>query len=203
MAKLAYDDFKHEYRLDGNVISGVTSCISSIPEDLLLNSAFIRKTHIGSLVHTVCDTIKQGEHVEIDSLGEEVKPYVEGYLKFRKEAGYTVLGSEVRVFSEKYRYGGCVDDISLNPAGRLAIMDIKTASIVSPTTKLQLAAYAGAVDEMGNMSRMGHGRVRERSCIWLLGDGDYKIIHYKAKEDFKVFLCHLTVNNWKRKEGLK
>jgi hypothetical protein len=198
---ISFDDFKHEYRLNGRPVPSVTRVISNISEDLLLNSNFIRKTAIGTLVHQICDKIKADEAVDFDSMGEEIKPYVMGYLKFREQVPYRLVDSEMRVFSKKYSYAGTVDDIYLNDKGQLAVLDIKTSSVISPTTKLQTAAYAHAIDEMKVFEQ--HGKVKERGCIWLLGNGDYKLVNFVGKEDFQVFLCHLTVFNWRQKEGVK
>lgn len=197
---IEFDEAQHEYKLDGRPVPSVTRVISNVPEDLLLNSAFIRKTAIGTMVHKICDKLKEGAEIDYSAIGEEIKPYVDGYLKFLDQSGYRLVGTEERVFSKKYKYAGTVDDIRINPKGQLAILDIKTSTVVSPTTKLQTAAYAAAIDEMGTYKE--YGLVKERGCIWLTGDGNYRLLRYMEPGDFNVFLCHLTVHNWKRQEGL-
>lgn len=197
---LTFDEVRHEYLLGGKPVPSVTKIISNISEDLMLSTPFIRKTAIGTNVHKVCEMINNGEKINVAALSEDIRPYVNGYIKFLQTAGYTVEVSEMRVFSAKYRFAGTLDIMATGPKGVKTIMDIKTSAIVSPTTALQLSAYEHCYREMNKLPAK---EKMDRVCIWLTGDDNYELIHYKEVNDWNVFLCKLVSFNWDRKVGLK
>lgn len=207
-----FDTFLHEYKINGKKVPGVTSTINCIPDDLLYNSNFRRKGEIGTATHTLAHELKTFKKIKSKKLlTSDVTPYFDGYVKFTKESGFKNLMSEVRVGSRVWGYGGTIDDLALSPRGKLALLDIKVSAVPSPTTALQTAAYAAAVDEMikykveplvSALVDVAGEKVRERWCIWLTGDGKYKLIQYKNKSDINVFLGALAFRNWKIKNGL-
>jgi hypothetical protein len=93
-----------------------------------------------------------------------------------------------------------MDILAENSKGKKVVMDIKTSAVVSPTTALQLAAYEYCYREMEDTPTK---EKIDRVCIWLTGDDNYKLVHYKDPGDFHVFLCKLISLNWDRKMGLK
>lgn len=205
---LEFDEVSHRYLLDGRPVPSVTRVISNINEDLMLSTPFMRKTAIGTNVHKICEMINNGERVNISALGEDIRPYVEGYNSFLLKEKYQVIASELRVFSPKFRFAGTLDILARGPKG-LALMDIKTSAIVSPITALQLAAYQHCVEEMTAKEEIfgadigKKARIKERVCIWLTGDGEYELVHYKDPGDWNTFLCKLVSFNWDKKMGLK
>lgn len=210
MINIGFDSFNHKYTINGQEALGVTSTINSIPPEMLYNSHFIRKGQIGTIVHTLAHELKTFGKVKSKKLlTNDTAPYFEGYQKFFKEAGFRVLLSEVMVGSLVWGYCGTVDDISLTPKDRVAVMDIKTSGIVSPTTALQTAGYALAADEMVSkgveplFTALAGKKVFERYSIWLTGDGDYKLIQYRDKGDIRVFLSALTFRQWKIRNGME
>lgn len=202
-SRLTFDEMAHRYLLDGKPVPSVTKVISNISEDLMLSTPFIRKTAIGTATHKVCEKINLLEKVNVSALSEDVRPYVEGYHKFYESGKYSIVASEMRVFSTKYRFAGTLDILAKNKKGQYAIMDIKTSAMVSPTAMLQMAAYGQALEEMGITDEHGKPiKIKERVVIWLTGDGEYELVYYKDPGDWNTFLCHLVVHNWKRKNGL-
>lgn len=197
---LTFDEVRHAYLLDGKPVPSVTKIISNVTEDMMMSNSFIKAGVRGTTVHSICEKINLGEKVNIEQLPEDIDRYVQGYLSFVQGSGYSVTHSEMRVFSAKYRFAGTLDILARNKKGDLALMDIKTSAIVSPTTALQLAAYKMAVEEMGVL---GKEKIKERACIWLTGDNSYELIHYKDPGDSNVFICKLVSHNWDRKVGLR
>jgi hypothetical protein len=209
---IIFDADKHEYTIDGKKALGVTSTINSIPEDLMFNSAFIRKGEIGSAVHEFCHEIKCKGKKAIADIRKKAKkhhlpvmPYLEGYIKYYLETSFHVVLSEVPVGSSIWGFGGTVDDLSISPRSNLAVMDIKTTSEVSPITALQTAGYGIAVDEMIKYKvnpvydAFKGMKVKERWCIWLDGEGGYKLVPFRDKNDLNVFLCAVSFRAWKIK----
>jgi hypothetical protein len=204
---LKFDENVHEYKLNGKIVPSVTKAINNIPEDLRFNSAFIRKQRIGTEVHLLAHQLKKREKLSKDLLTDDNIPYFEGYKKFHKEGGFVLLHSEVRVFSKLYNYAGTVDDVALSQKEKLCVMDIKCTAELSPTTGLQTGGYAIAIDEMIRAKNeifidLASRKVQERWCIWLTGDGNYKLIPYRNKDDYNVFLCAMTYLHWQQKNKL-
>lgn len=60
----------------------------------------------GTKVHDYAEADLRGEHPDIP---EEVRPYVDGYLKFRSEHTPEFLHTEISIINQKYGYGGAAD----------------------------------------------------------------------------------------------
>lgn len=63
----------------------------------------------------------------------------ENYAEWRRQTQLTPVRSEIRLISEKHRFGGTLDALLIG--GRLALGDWKTSSAVYTDHLLQLAAY--------------------------------------------------------------
>lgn len=196
---LVFNTDKHEYVLNGTPVPSVTRVISNITEDMMFNSSFIKAGVRGTAVHKVCEDINNGVKVNFEALGEDIRAYVDGYRAFLAKEAYSVISSELRVYSEKYRFAGTVDIVARDGRGQLAIMDIKTSAMVSPTTALQLAAYEHCYREMNGISPK---KTIRRTVIWLTGDGEYTLGHYIDPTDWNIYLSHLAVYNWRKRNGL-
>lgn len=204
MERLQFDEIAHRYLLDGKPVPSVTKIVSNISEDMMLSAPFIRKTVLGTNVHKVCEKMNNNEKVNISALSEDMRPYVEGYSNFLGSGDYSVICSEMRVFSHRYRYAGTLDILAKNKKDQWCIMDIKTSALVSPTAALQMAAYAQAVEEMGVVDDLGlKVRIKDRVVIWLTGDGKYDLVHFKDGGDWNIFMCKLASHNWDVRNGLK
>lgn len=201
MPVLTFDDFHHKYMLDGKPLPSVTSVISNVTEDLLLNSNFIRAGARGTIVHGICEKLNNGEKVNLSELPEDINRYVQGYISFLNSGDYHVTHSEIRVYSVKYRYAGTVDIIGKNRKGQDVVMDIKTSAMVSPTASLQMAAYGHAIEEMRLLGPKT--KIKERVVIWLTGDGNYQLVPYKDPTDMNTFVCKLVSFNWDKKNGMR
>ena len=197
-----FDEKAHKYHMYGQVVPSVTKVISSLPPDLLMNSAFIRKTQIGTDTHTMAEYYVD-EHMGWGEVPEpdfnpvalmDMGPYVAGVRKFLEREKYTFVSTELRVHSELYKTAGTLDILAINSKGHLVLMDWKTVTKLSPTVGLQLAAYAKFYWEMfGKLTKV---KVKHREAIWLTGDGDYKIVPYKNPDDESVFMCKLISHQW-------
>lgn len=198
-----FDEREHKYYMHGQLVPSVTKVISTIPPDLLMNSAFIRKTQIGTDTHSVAEFAIDG-HMGWGEVPEpdlspiawaDAQPYIDGVLRFIKESGYIFVASELRVHSELYKVAGTMDFLAICPdTGKLVLGDFKTVAKLSPTVGLQLSAYSRFYWEMfGKLTKV---RVKRREAIWLRGDGDYDIVPYKDPADENVFMCKLVSHQW-------
>jgi len=203
---LQFDEVQHRYTLNGKPLPSVTSVISTVSADSILSNNFKMAGIRGTAVHSVCDKLNRNEQVNISSLDQDIDRYVQGYILFLQAGLYEVTHSEIRVYSPTKHYAGTVDIIAKDKKGNHVVMDIKTSALVSPTASLQMAAYAGAIEELAKLGEIPdlpkNIKIKERVVIWLTGDGKYQLVKYKDPNDYSVFVCHLVCHNWRRKHDI-
>lgn len=98
-----------------------------------------------------------------------------------------VLHTELSLVSQTYRYGGTMDLVAQDEAGRVHIIDFKTGKDVYKEMLLQLAAY-------GHLYQENHGPVEMVYSLLRWGrQGDFHHHHYTnlnlAWEGFEHALC--------------
>jgi len=203
---LVFDEVQHRYTLDGKPLPSVTSVISTATADSILSNNFKAAGIRGTAVHKVCEKLNLGEQVNISALDEDIRRYVDGYNLFLQNGAYQVTHSEQRIYSPTRYYAGTVDIIAKDKKGNYVVMDIKTSALVSPTASLQMAGYAGAIEELVKLGQIPdipkNAKIKERIVIWLTGDGKYQLVKYKDPNDYSVFICHLVCYNWRRKHDI-
>ena len=149
MMKLTFNQERHEYQLNGNIVPAVTQITSSlidlsaIPQDVLEH-----KRQIGTALHKAIE-LHLADDLVLDSVAEQVRPYFDAFLKFMADTGFKPRNSEYRVASEIYQYAGTLD-MDGYMKGKLSVVDFKTTSVLHPATALQTAAYLQAANETGD-----------------------------------------------------
>ena len=150
---VTFDRQRHEYVLDGNLLSGITPIIAwmfpdtyrGIPQSVLDNAK-----EYGTMIHAKIEMADQMGIVDNDS--------VRDYMALKETKGLKTLCNEYLVSDERYVASSIdvvFDDDSLG--------DIKTTSKVHvPNVTLQLSFYAWLY-EMQNPGR----QVNKLYCIWL------------------------------------
>jgi hypothetical protein len=98
---------------------------------------------IGNVVHSIAEKISNNQSVDLNSLGDDVRPYVESFIRFVDEWKPKFIETEAFVASRKHEYAGTLDAI-VEFNGKAYILDIKTGKNVYPEVGLQMAAYARA-----------------------------------------------------------
>lgn len=194
MNNLFFDPIHHIYTLNGLRVRSVTQILqeaglvdySHVPA-MVLEAA--RK--FGTAVH------KATELYDLDNLDESIldnalRPYLDGWKKFRKDTGVIIEAVEEMVCSEKYRFAGKPDRrVILDKRG---ILDIKTSFEMLPAVRLQTAGYELAYNEGRAVKDKSHRRL----AVLLNDDGGgYKIEEYRNKNDANIFLAALTICNFK------
>lgn len=193
----------HFYLLDGARIPNVTkitdalSSYAGIPLDVLQ-----RKAEIGDAVHFATE-LDDANDLDDASLPEEIKGYVDGWRKFKRDTGWVTEASEVRVFSKVYRYAGTLDVVGY--FDRLkgikphvpAIVDKKCTFMIMPSVGPQLAAYTHAYNEM----KFGP-KVSRRFAVQLRHGGDYRLHECSDESDIGIFLSALSLLNWRIRHGI-
>ncbi len=179
------DEATHTYRVDGVVWPSVTQVLGLLDRFEGVPPAVLEAAReFGSHVHMACDLDNRGVLDEA-TLDPALRPYLDGWRKFRRESGITILASEHRIVDERLGYVGTCDVVGeLN--GQRAVIDIKSGA-VPRTVGAQTAAYAHALG------------VRRRYCVQLLPN-DYRATALKDPADWSVFVSCLNILNWRTRK---
>lgn len=184
---LTFDEEQHAYYADGVRIPSVTQVIRPVAFDYdaipahILQHAAAR----GTAVHLATEFYDDGD-LDEDSVDPEILPYVEAWRLFRKDSGFVVERSEVRVHSPKHQYAGTVDCIG-SIRGRRVMVEKKTTATLWPSTAIQVTAYYKAHNETAAHAE----RVRSACSVWLRCDGTYRFDAYDVGDHWAAFLALL------------
>lgn len=197
---LDFDEKSHTYTLNGIGLPSVTTIMKPLSDskyltvrtDVLDNAA-----NKGSIVHNAIENyLKFG----IEDISEEYKPYFLAFLEFLSDKQPTILATETKVYHKFLRYAGTVDLVCIID-GKVYLIDYKTTAVlIKMLTKVQLEAYAKALDSHDF-------KVDTKAILHLKKDGTYKFEEEENNdsESWTVFGCLLTVNSYinKHKKGEK
>lgn len=194
----------HFYLLDGVRIPNVTkvtdalSSYAGIPLDVLQ-----RKAEIGDAVHFATE-LDDANDLDDATLPDEIRGYVEGWRKFKRDTLFCALVAEQRVWSDRYKFAGTLDRIGVfgrlkgvKPAAR-CLIDIKTTFDLLPAVAPQLAAYMTAWNERAPKGEQVH----RRFACQLKADGSYRLEEFSDPADWSVFLSVMTVEAFKQRHKL-
>lgn len=192
----------HTYTLDGRIIPGVTSIIENagLSDFSKINPDVLERAQkFGNAVHTTCYLYDIND-LDKGSLDPALKPYLDAWIKFKRDTGFMTLDSEQIVYSKKHNYAGTYDKLGIMN-GRVAyktLVDIKSGTTLPKSIALQTSAYM----EAHNEGKSRDEKIKWRLVVQLLEDGTYRMQEYKEKSDFSVFLACLNIRNWKKINNL-
>jgi hypothetical protein len=189
---IQFDAGQNCYRVGGQPYPRVTTVLRSAglmdysraPEQKLADAQWR-----GSAVHLACQYLDEGT-LDWSSIEREHLPYVRAWQRFRDESGFVVEAAEKCVFSRS-GYAGRLDRLGRLRDGSLAVLDLKTGSVM-PATRLQLAAYVMCLERSYAYSR---------HAVRLTPEGRFSVTTYPRRElaaDFAVFLHALALYNWRK-----
>lgn len=98
----------------------------------------------GTAAHGLIERILLGESVTPTPSFEAV---VQNFLHWYEGSGLQITASEKMVYSIAHGYAGTMDATATR-GGQLVVLDWKTGNALYPEARLQVAAYAMALDEM-------------------------------------------------------
>lgn len=183
-----------KYVIDGVRVPSVTEVLHinglddwSMVDPVVLEAARQR----GQAVHEWTELLDQGFLTPEDRPDEPIAGYVEAYIRFKNETGFSVEQVEQVVLNETYRYAGMLDRTGkLN--GKRALLDLKAVRSVTPATALQTAGYGECLEEH-----------HERYALQLRPDGTYRLTHYADRGDRHDFLSAVRLAWWRLNHGEK
>lgn len=191
---LVFDEASHTYHWNGIRVPSVTQILGAMTDLSGIPGArleFARDR--GHAVHYACELFDQDD-LDWSTLDPRLVPYVEGWADFRAKTGFIPTGIEEKVFHPGLRYAGTLDRRGVID-GQPSVLDIKAVAKMYPTTGMQTAAYAEAL----NAGTPGIEKHTGRYGIQLLPSGKWKLNHYSEVTDWPTFVSALTLINWANK----
>ena len=190
--KFSYNDDRHEYKIDGRVVPGVTQILSAVfPYRYSVEPWYLGR---GKANHACYAMLARGEVVDCDPA---CTPYVQAWRAWRiKERIEDFTNVELPVYSHRYQYGGTLDATCMVPDPWTAtILDYKGS--ITPRAKWQLAAYAIAYEET-----TGKESPRFGAAVELREDGRYKVECFDLKDARREWLNIRSVYALKQRDWL-
>lgn len=191
---LTFDELKHEYRHNGRTVHSVTQILqhaglidlSMVKEDVLEY-----RRVLGTAVHRATELYDQDD-LDIESLDDRIRPYLDAWIKFKKDTQIVIEENELRLFHPIYRFAGTLDRVGKIGKDR-ALIDLKTG-LMYPSYGPQTAAYKSAYELQKKK------KVQKRYTVQLKDDGNYRLEPMTDEDDWSVFLACLTLKNFKEKQ---
>lgn len=199
-ATFTFDEVKHCYRdAEGFALPSVTQALKSvglISLDGVPWPVLERKRQLGSLVHKVTELCDKGENLDDFEIPEVILPYLEGYVNFRNDCGFTPDLVEYRILGNIH---GMVYGMTLDRTGEIDgvnhILELKCGASEHPAWGVQLAAY-----DLGL-----HGKPTLPRVALQLGPQfarNYKLHSYTEPTDYQIWGSALATTIWKQNKGL-
>ncbi len=192
---LTFDPIAHRYTLpDGRDVPSVTTILSAVgvsvdfeaigarSEDMRATMEYRRQ--LGTAVHADCHAFDDSE-LDYEQVHPDVKPYLDAWVMFRLNTGFTPERRERLVYHSGRDYAGTLDAVGLIPNGRRILVDIATGDPKHSAKQFQTAAYAAAYTE---------NPIDERWAVQLTPDNGipYRIHVYSDWSDFGKFSAFVT-----------
>lgn len=191
---LTFDEDTHTYYWNGVVTESVTQVLQTadvIDYDKIPEQIREYALQRGRIVHVVTELFDKDDLVW-DSLDPVIEPYLQGYIKFKKDMGFKPLLIESKGYNKKFGYAGTLDRVGTVRDGRMWLIDFKSGSCPK-WVGLQTAAYH-ELDEIKEQ----YPKV-ERYALQLNNNGTYRLSDpYLGVSDFAKFGYLLIANRIKQ-----
>lgn len=103
---------------------------------------------VGTRAHKAINAVIDGGEMKIE---DDIRPAVEGFLKFVGEINIKIEHGDRKIASVKYGYGGSLDALGIENE-KFVIVDFKTSPRIYQEHSLQVASYAQAFMETYDLS---------------------------------------------------
>jgi hypothetical protein len=197
---LLFDEARHEYRFNGELIPSVTGILKPLVDYSAIHPDVLKRaSELGTMVHKTTELFDADE-LDEDDLDPILRPYLDGWKRFRHEVGFVPDTIEKRMYHPTFRYCGTSDRTGVI-RGKKAVVDIKKMMQLGPVIGVQLAAYMAALNHDG-------AGIEKRYALGLRPDGTYRLQEFADPSDLPCFMSLLTVmraqetiTNWRKKHG--
>lgn len=188
---LSFTEENHEYKFDGIVVPSVTQVIKGaglVNFDYVSKELLEEKADLGSKVHKTTELYDMGI-LDLDELHPTLKAYLDGWINFKKDFGFTHTEIETEYYHPKYKFAGRLDRVGMIN-GKLSIVDIKSGA-KHKSHSIQTAAYQLLYDFKPKKEQ-----IKKRYAVYLSETG-YKVEEHTNVTDRNIFLAALTIFNYK------
>jgi len=189
MNELTLDQETHTYKVNNRILPGVTSVLQAVDGV----KPYWNEWHAnkGRAIHHAIHLHVQNK-LDWSTVDDRIKGRVEAFQLFMSEAGYTVIESEMKLYSKRYQFAGTLD-LWVTDGKYNIIIDIKPPS-PEPIVELQLAAYSLMLLE--NQKNIV---IKRAAAVCLKDNGRYTLKWVKElMRSQRIFLACLTVANWQK-----
>ena len=195
MSTVLFDESTHTYSDEIGVVKSVTQILrdcgiggaySGVPQHIL-----DAKAAIGTNVHSLTHFYDEDD-LDESAIDSKCLPYLNAYIKFRKDTGFVPRLIEERYISELsgMRYGATIDregDLDGEPT----VIDLKCSCDEQRLSwGTQLAGYEAAQYVMDGIHR-------NIAIVQLKPNGRYKIFEYPLSDYAPIWLAALIVSHAK------
>lgn len=189
--ELEFHEGRHEYRMRGWPVDGVTSLLGTIHRfDQVPAAILAAAQERGANTHIACQYWDEDGAIDATSLTPDTVLRLGWWREFLADYKPEFVGIETRVYHRTLRYAGTADRFAVIN-GRPWVIDIKTAQQSHPVWGMQTAAYAQAA---------GWGNAK-RGTVQLLQDG-YRLLEWEKPSDWNAFASLLTLHRWLKETGV-
>jgi hypothetical protein len=181
-----FDENTHTYSINDRIVPSVTQVLTDVFGKRFWYDEWYAQR--GRANHAMISYYVQG-CLDFNSISDEIKGYLDAFIKFLNETEFKPVKSEENLFSTVYNFAGTPDLLLSDPTGHLILADIKSS--IEPIVKLQLAGYDILYNEIKIKPK--------RHCAIELGiDGKYKIHWISDIQRMRnVFMSCLSIYNFK------
>lgn len=192
--ELLLDRETHQYTLDGQVLP---ASVTQMLDDLGFVSpwckqegARVRGTHVHEACHYYDD-----DDLRWSSVRPEIIPYVQAWIRFRRDYPFEILEMETPIYHPIYKYPGTPDRVVLFTEEQLkgvqAILDIKSGA-PSVTWALQQMGYKQIKNAEESVAKRPLTPY-QRWCVQLKDNGEYERHIYNDAQDVVRWNAVVTV----------
>ena len=155
----------------------------------------------GSKVHSITENW-DNDTLDISVVEPELLAYLIQWKKFIKEEKVKILENEIKVWGEKYCYGGTLDRI-VEIKSKVYVLDIKTGNRYK-FHPVQLAFYQKAYENVAKTTKEYYTDypIAGRICLYL-NTTEYTPIIHTEQSDFNVVDAILTLEQWRKRKTAK
>lgn len=203
---LTFDPVKHQYRVNGLRVPGVTAVLSAVGlidfggiSNGVLDDARAR----GLAAHAAVQFDCEGQ-LDESSIGADLLGYVDAARQWRLDVRFEPVGLEYRVYHPTYKYAGTADVVGWM-GGAPVVADWKTGRPSDVAADLQLAAYAAALRQSPPVEWFDATSTTPimRVAVQLHDNGTYRSHRYTGPRDFPIFLEALDIYREQERRGLR
>ncbi len=147
----------------------------------------------GDVGHKTCELYDR-ENLRMDTVDPRIMPYLQAWIKFKKDTSVIIEDIEYKVVSDKYGYQGTMDRMVVI-GGKRGPLELKLTAQLMPSTAIQLAAYLQAWNEQLYVKR-----ATTRYAVRLLNDGTYNLPpkDFFKSGDLNVFMAAMVICHYKK-----